>query len=289
MTLSFIYEDKKLIDEAMDRYLVSTCQAEDKIIEVMRYAALGGKRLRGILTMEFARMLGLSEEEILPYALSVECVHAYSLVHDDLPCMDNDVMRRGKPSCHVAFGEANAFLAGDALLTHAFSLLGECELSKNHPDRTLKAMTLLAFYAGYRGMVGGQVLDLEAVNRTVTPEELSVIQMMKTGALIKAATLLGCVGAGANEEIQSFAESYASEFGLAFQIIDDLLDFNGNYEECEGNSYVKLHTAEKAKMDAYLCISRAGSPLYELDKRGYDTGAFAALLDFLITRMENKG
>lgn len=288
MMIAALDKDKRRIDEAMDRSLFSTCEEENKIVDVMRYAALGGKRLRGILTMEFAKMLGLSEEEILPYALAVECVHAYSLIHDDLPCMDDDNMRRGKPSCHIVFGEANALLAGDALLTYAFSLLGECKLSEKNPDRAVKAIIVLASCAGYRGMVGGQVLDLEAVDRQVTENELSLIHKMKTGALIKAAALLGCIGAGADQEIQSLAGGFAEEFGLAFQIIDDLLDFNGDYEECEGNSYVKLHTVERAKMDAYSCVSKAGASLYELDKRGYDTGVFAALLDFLITRMENN-
>ena len=122
---SFLEIDKELIDSAMNEALVSECGDFDKIVEAMRYSALGGKRLRGILTLEFAKMLGCSAEEAMPYALAVECIQAYSLIHDDLPCMDDDDMRRGKPSCHIAFGEANALLAGDALLTNAFSVITE--------------------------------------------------------------------------------------------------------------------------------------------------------------------
>ena len=113
--LSFLTEDKKLIDGGMDAALVSVCGEQDRIVEAMRYSALGGKRLRGVLVLEFAKMLGCKTEDALPYALGIECVQAYSLVHDDLPCMDNDDMRRGKPSCHIAFGESTAVLAGDAL------------------------------------------------------------------------------------------------------------------------------------------------------------------------------
>lgn len=284
--ISFLEDDKKKIDEAVSLSIVSSKEAQNKIIEYMRYSALGGKRLRGILTLETAKMFGLSSDDIFPFAVAMECVHAYSLIHDDLPCMDDDDIRRGKPSCHVAFGEANAVLAGDALLTHAFTVLSECEWGKKYPDRTLKAIRILSDKAGYRGMVGGQVLDLEAVEKAVSADELSDMQKLKTGALMKAAVLIGAAAAGAEEELCRFAEGYADEFGSAFQIVDDLADFNGDYDVLDGNSYVKIHGAEKAKMDAYLCISRAGSYLYELDKRGYDTGALATLLDYLISAME---
>lgn len=284
--LSFFTEDKKLIDGGIDAALVSVCGEQDRIVEAMRYSALGGKRLRGVLVLEFAKMLGCKAEDALPYALGIECVQAYSLVHDDLPCMDDDDMRRGKPSCHIAFGESTAVLAGDALLTHAFSVIAESEAAKNHPERAAAAVAKLANCAGYRGMVGGQVLDLAAAEKEVSAEELATIHSLKTSALMKASAVMGCIAAGADEEICRLAEEYAGLFGLAFQMADDLLDFNGNYDECELNSYVKIHGAEKTRADVYSCIAKAGTVLFKFNEKGLDTGALAALLDFLITRIE---
>ena len=259
--LSFLTDDKKIIDDGMEAALVSFCGAQDEIVEAMRYSALGGKRIRGILTIEFAKMLGCITEDVLPYALGIECVQAYSLVHDDLPCMDNDDMRRGKPSCHIAFGESTAVLAGDALLTHAFSVIAESKAAESHPERAVKAIAKLADYAGYRGMVGGQVLDLSAAEKEVSADELATIHALKTAALMKASAAMGCIAAGADEEICALAEKYAELFGLAFQMADDLLDFNGNYDECELNSYVKIHGAERTRSDIYSCISKAGTVL----------------------------
>ena len=285
--LSFLTDDKKIIDEGMSAALVSSCGEQDKIVEAMRYSALGGKRLRGVLVLEFAKMLGCKSEDALPYALGIECVQAYSLVHDDLPCMDNDDMRRGKPSCHIAFGESTAVLTGDALLTHAFSVITESEAVAAHPERAVKAVAKLANCAGYRGMVGGEVLDLAAAEKEVSAAELAAIHSLKTSALMKASAAMGCIAAGADEELRSLAESYAELFGLAFQMVDDLLDFNGNYEECELNSYVKIHGEEKTRSDIYSCIAKAGTVLFKFNEKGLDTGALAALLDFLITRVED--
>ncbi|MBQ2898306.1 MAG: polyprenyl synthetase family protein, partial [Oscillospiraceae bacterium] len=216
--MSFLADDKNLIDSAMSTELVSTSPEFDKIVEAMRYSALGGKRLRGILTLEFAKMFGCGSDDAMPYAVAVECIQAYSLIHDDLPCMDDDDMRRGKPSCHIAFGEANALLAGDALLTHAFSAISESDSAKNHPERAIKAVKILSGFAGFRGMVGGQVLDLEAAEKETDPETIFLIHKLKTGALIKASVLMGCAAAGADDELCKLSEKYASDFGFAFQI-----------------------------------------------------------------------
>ena len=284
--MSFLENDKTLIDSAMSTELAAESSDYKLIVEAMRYSALGGKRLRGILTLEFAKMFGLDYEEAVPYAVAVECIQAYSLIHDDLPCMDDDDMRRGKPSCHIAFGEANALLAGDALLTHAFSAVSESESAKIHPERALKAVRILSEFAGYRGMVGGQVLDLEAAEKEVDAETLDKIQKLKTGALIKASALLGCAAAGADDELCGISEKYAAEFGLAFQIIDDILDFDGNYDTCELNSYVKIHGIEKAREYALANINGAKIALSELDKKGYNVENFIYLLDFLVKRMK---
>ena len=284
--MSFLTDDKNLIDSAMSRELVSGSSEFDKIVEAMRYSALGGKRLRGILTLEFAKMFGCDFEESMPYAVAVECIQAYSLIHDDLPCMDNDDMRRGKPSCHIAFGEANALLAGDALLTHAFSAISESKSAEKFPERAIKAIKCLSGFAGFRGMVGGQVLDLEAAEKEVDGKTLGLIHMLKTCALIKASVLMGCYAAGAEDELCSLSEKYAEAFGLAFQIIDDILDFDGNYDTCELNSYVKVHGLEKAREDAFNFIESAKNILSEFSKKGFDISNFEELLEFLVKRMK---
>jgi len=284
--MSFIVDDKNLIDSAMSTELFSESSNYKLIVEAMRYSALGGKRLRGILTLEFAKMFGCDFEEAMPYAIAVECVQAYSLIHDDLPCMDNDDMRRGKPSCHIAFGEANALLAGDALLTHAFCAISKSPSAKNHPERAIKAINVLSDFVGFRGMVGGQVLDLEAAEKEVDGKTLGLIHKLKTVALIKAAVLMGCFASGADEKLCELAENYAENFGFAFQIIDDILDFDGNYETCELNSYVKVHGLEKARKDAMSYINSANKNLLEISEKGFETSNFNELLDFLIERMK---
>ena len=254
--MSFLIDDKNIIDSAMSTELFSESSDYKLIVEAMRYSALGGKRLRGILTLEFAKMFGCNFDEAMPYAVAVECIQAYSLIHDDLPCMDNDDMRRRKPSCHIAFGEANALLAGDALLTHAFCAISKSSSAKNHPERAIKAINILSDLAGFRGMVGGQVLDLEAAEKEVDGKTLGLIHKLKTVALIKAAVLMGCFASGADEKLCEFAENYAENFGFAFQIIDDILDFDGNYETCELNSYVKVHGLEKARKTQWFTSIR---------------------------------
>ena len=283
---SFLEYDKNLIDSAMDSALISESDHFNLIVEAMRYSALGGKRLRGILTIEFAKMFGCSVEEAMPYAVAVECIQAYSLIHDDLPCMDDDDMRRGQPSCHIAFGEANALLAGDALLTHAFSAISESKSAEKYPERAIKAIKCLSNFAGFRGMVGGQVLDLEAAEKEVDGKTLWLIHKLKTGALIKSAVLMGCCAAGADENLCKLSEKYAEEFGFAFQIIDDILDFDGNYETCELNSYVKVHGIEKAREDALAHIESANKVLSDFNEKGLSSDNFKYLLDFLIKRMK---
>ncbi len=284
--MSFLIDDKNIIDSAMSTELFSESSDYKLIVEAMRYSALGGKRLRGILTLEFAKMFGCDFDEAMPYAIAVECIQAYSLIHDDLPCMDDDDIRRGKPSCHIAFGEANALLAGDALLTHAFCAISKSSSAKNHPERAIKAINVLSDLAGFRGMVGGQVLDLEAAEKEVDGKTLGLIHKLKTVALIKAAVLMGCFASGADEKLCELAENYAENFGFAFQIIDDILDFDGNYETCELNSYVKVHGLEKARKDAMVYIDSANKNLLELSENGFETSNFNELLDFLIKRMK---
>lgn len=191
--------------------------------KAMGYILLnGGKRIRPVLLLEFYKLCGGEGDSALNFAAAIEMIHTYSLIHDDLPCMDNDDMRRGKPSCHKAFGEDTALLAGDALLTLAFSTAAKTESIP--PERVLRAISVLADNAGIDGMVGGQAMDLKLEKTGAVAEELLEMYLKKTSCLLKAAAVCGCVLAGADEEYVKYAAEYADSLGLAFQIIDDILD-----------------------------------------------------------------
>lgn len=204
-----------------------------KISEAMGYSlTAGGKRVRPMLAMEFARLCGGNTEAVIPFACAVEMVHTYSLIHDDLPCMDNDDLRRGKPTNHKVYGEATALLAGDGLLTLAFqTLVSEQALKLNGAEKCAKAVQTLARYAGATGMIGGQMIDLDSENKDVSVDCLQLMDLKKTGALMAAACVLGCISAGASDEKIEAARIYAENIGLAFQIIDDILDITSSTEE----------------------------------------------------------
>ncbi len=205
----------------------SDCDCRQKtVFDAMQYAVTdGGKRIRPILVLEFCNICGGDPARAIPFAEAVEAIHSYSLVHDDLPCMDNDDFRRGKPACHKAFGEANALLAGDGLLTRAFGLLAKADLP---PERIIRGVEILSHQAGASGMIGGQVIDLESEGKQVDGETVSAISDLKTAALLRAACMLGAVAAGADEEQIRAAETYGTALGHAFQIVDDLLDVTGD-------------------------------------------------------------
>lgn len=201
------------------------------LFDAMNYSLSdGGKRIRPVLTLAFCEACGGDYRDALSFAGAIEMIHSYSLVHDDLPCMDDDDMRRGKPSCHKKFGEANALLAGDALFTLAF----ETALNENTnipSERVIKAAKVLAYYAGACGMVGGQIIDLMSETKHNGLEKLKNMDALKTGALIKAASEMGCIVAGANEEQLNAAKTFSESIGLAFQIQDDILDVTSSSEE----------------------------------------------------------
>lgn len=199
------------------------------IISAEKYSLLGGgKRIRPFLVNEVARVLGASLEASMPFAMAVEMIHTYSLIHDDLPCMDNDDFRRGKPSNHKVYGEAYAMLAGDALLTNAF--LAAASNKNVDPSYLSAAITALSDAAGDEGMIGGQVTDLEGEEKKLTFEELLGLHSLKTGKMIEVSALLGCIAAGYSEETKEARAvcAYARNIGLAFQAIDDLLDLIGD-------------------------------------------------------------
>lgn len=284
--------------EALLREYMPESDAKHKIIhEAMRYSLLdSGKRIRPCLAMMFSLMASYksgrdpheSYDAALTYGCALEMIHTYSLIHDDLPCMDNDDLRRGKPTNHKVFGEANALLAGDGLLTRAFGVAA----SNPHADAesNCKAVMLLSQCAGADGMIGGQVLDLMGETEKFGIEELELMQSLKTGELIRCAVLLGCLAGGASDKLSARAEKYALYIGRAFQVIDDILDVVGDEkvlgkpigsDEKSGKStFATVMTIEEAKKyakelteSAKAAISKyAGSELP------------CALADYLLTR-----
>lgn len=224
---------------------------QKQLFEAMSYSLLaGGKRLRPILALEFCRICGKDWHDALPFAAAIEMIHTYSLIHDDLPCMDNDDYRRGRPTNHKVYGEGMAVLAGDALLTDAFMVAsGSC-----HPQKA-EAISVLAECAGSLGMVGGQVLDINSEERVLTEQEVLDIQSRKTGALISAACAMGAIAGNATEAQYDAACQFAAGLGLAFQIRDDMLDVIGTREEMgkgvgtdeKKNTFVRLYGLEKCE------------------------------------------
>ncbi len=222
----------QLVNEALQSYLPETDVKQREILKAMRYSLFaGGKRLRPALLLEFCRVSGGDLNEALPFACALEMIHTYSLIHDDLPCMDDDDLRRGKPTNHKVFGEALAVLSGDGLLNAAFELMLDPGKSRIRDDLVRRAAFEIARAAGIFGMVGGQVIDLSLENRTPEIDELKLMDSMKTGALIAGACRAGCILAGAPEETLRRADEYAAALGLAFQIRDDMLDVLGDEKE----------------------------------------------------------
>jgi farnesyl diphosphate synthase len=218
-------ERQSRIEEVLDRALAGSGGEPARLVEAMRYAVLGGgKRMRPLLAYAAGELAGADPAVVDGPAAAVEMIHAYSLVHDDLPCMDDDVLRRGKPTCHVAFGEAMALLAGDALQAQAFAAL----VSSGMPQAA-QACALLAQAAGPTGMAGGQAIDLLHVGRPMTLPDLSAMHRMKTGALIRASILLGATcGRPLPAAEEASLDAFARAAGLAFQVVDDVLDVEGS-------------------------------------------------------------
>lgn len=205
---------------------------EDIVHRAMNYSlGIGGKRIRPVLVLEFCRICGGDIHKALPFAAAIEMIHTYSLIHDDLPCMDNDDMRRGMPSCHKKFGEEYALLAGDGLLTRAFGIIAESDIAKECPEAAIEAVKQLSLLAGAEGMIGGQVVDLKNEDKPCSLEVLQTMDSLKTGALIKCAAILGVIAAKGTEEEFKAATVYAENLGHAFQIVDDILDVIGDEKE----------------------------------------------------------
>lgn len=215
-----------LIEKRIDEIFPERNTEYKKVIDAARYSLLlGGKRIRPVLMLEFCKLCGGKMEDAIDFAIALEMIHTYSLIHDDLPCMDNDDLRRGKPSCHIKFGEDIALLAGDTLLTTAFSVASNANIPD---DKKVKAISVLAKRAGAHGMIGGQVMDLAFEKEKPDIKSLYDMYILKTGALLSAAAEIGAIIAGADENSIVTAANYALNLGQAFQIIDDILDITGD-------------------------------------------------------------
>ena len=276
------------VNTELMKYLPEANDGQRDVTKAMRYSlSNGGKRLRPIFVLEFCRMCGGDVNKALPYACASEYIHTYSLIHDDLPCMDNDDMRRGKPSCHKMYGEATALLAGDALLTHAFEICSASELSDS---QNLRAVSLLSQNAGVGGMIGGQVIDLKYEQSDPSVSDILTVHRLKTGALISAACILGCIAADADDEKIALASRYAYMIGTAFQIRDDLLDIMGDEEKLgkpvgsdadnDKTTYVTLVGADRAQQDVKTLTDKA----VEILDSFADNDFMKTLSEYLVNR-----
>lgn len=276
------------VNTELMKYIPEANDGQRDVTKAMRYSlSNGGKRLRPIFVLEFCRMCGGDVNKALPYACAIEYIHTYSLIHDDLPCMDNDDMRRGKPSCHKMYGEATALLAGDALLTHAFEI---CSVSELSDSQNLRAVSLLSQNAGVGGMIGGQVIDLKYEQSDPSVSDILTVHRLKTGALISAACILGCIAADADDEKIALASRYAYMIGTAFQIRDDLLDIMGDEEKLgkpvgsdadnDKTTYVTLVGADRAQQDVKTLTDKA---VEILDSFG-DNDFMKTLSEYLVNR-----
>ena len=251
---------KKEIEQIITSFLPKEEGYQKTVLEAMNYSVLaGGKRLRPMLMLETYRMFGGTSKVIEPFMAAIEMIHTYSLIHDDLPAMDNDEYRRGRKTTHVVYGEAMAILAGDALLNYAFETAASAFVLDEGNPAIGKAFMILASKAGIYGMIGGQVADVESEGQEIDAEKLKFIHIHKTSALLESAMLIGAVLAGADEQQQRTVELAARELGLAFQIRDDILDVTGNADELgkpigsdeknQKNTYVALEGIDKARED----------------------------------------
>jgi geranylgeranyl diphosphate synthase type II len=287
----FFESDLKVIDAELEKLMPPEDTPPASIHRAMRYSVFaGGKRLRPILCYEASRLYTLNPEPVVPVACAIEFIHTYSLIHDDLPALDNDDLRRGKQTCHKVFGEAIAILAGDALLTLAFKTLAEAPL-----DTAMRRVNVLAEIANaagtVKGMVGGQVADLEAEGKQVTPEALEYIHRSKTAALIRGAVTAGGIAGGAGDAHIERLRRFGEQIGWAFQIVDDILDVEessaalgktaGKDEAQKKATYPALYGVEKSREIADDLAKKA---LKELDCYGERAGRLRALSQFLVAR-----
>ena len=262
---AFFEEDRAAVDAALDRLMPAEDAQPPSIHRAMRYSVqAGGKRVRPILCLESARIFGADVTTVLPVACALEFIHTYSLIHDDLPALDNDDLRRGKPTCHKKFGEANAILAGDALLTLAFETLANAPID---PARRVAILSHVAASAGtVNGMVGGQVADLEAEGRAIQAADLEYIHRSKTAALIRASVVAGAIGGGADDENVAHLKRFGETIGWAFQVVDDILDVEES-SAALGKTAGKDAAQQKATYPSLFGLEKSRQFAKELENR----------------------
>ncbi len=279
------------VEEALNSMLPIENERPQKLHEAIRYSVLApGKRLRPTLVIAAAEALGETADLVMPVACALECIHVFSLIHDDLPCMDNDDYRRGRLTSHKVFGEAMALLAGDALLALAFELISANPRSVPL-ERVVQTMHIVARASGTRGMVGGQVVDMESQGVEVSQETLFYIHEHKTGALISGSVAAGAVMAGGSQQQQASLIHYGQQIGLAFQIADDILDVVGDEarigkpvgsdEERDKATYPRLFGLEKSREMAHFHVERA---LDALDEFGTGADPLRAIASYIVER-----
>ena len=291
--LSFFQESSERVEHFLDKKFVNSSIYTVKLTEGMRYSLFaGGKRLRPALVYASYGIFSDDYDYVTPFAAAIEVIHTYSLIHDDLPAMDNDDMRRGKPSNHIAFGEAEAILAGDALLTKAFEIMSDYTVSPNIPDNIrVNAVYKLALAAGDLGMVGGQYADIAAEGRKATSELVEFIHKNKTAALIECAVYLGGIAGGADDKQIEQLISFGRYAGLAFQVIDDILDITSSSETLGKNiqkdinshkaTYPAVYSLEGAKNKAEQYIDKACK---SLESFGDKADTLLSIAEFIMER-----
>jgi geranylgeranyl diphosphate synthase type II len=284
---SYLYQRKGEIDEALAKYLQRLCPSRH-LLEVVRYAVMaGGKRLRPILCMAAAEAVGGDRRAAMPAACAVEMIHAYSLVHDDLPALDNDHLRRGNPTCHVQFGEATAILCGDALLNMAFEILSLNGLDEtvDQARKWLRVITVVSHASGCRGMIEGQARDLAFEGVALSAEALQKLHELKTGALIGAAVHCGALLGGGTEDHVNRLTTYATHIGLAFQVADDILNVTGDPallgkavgtdQQRKKNTYPALMGLDESRLFAQRLVDHALQALSIFDNNAEPLRAIA--------------
>jgi len=286
---AYIKNKNQQIKVALEEILHDS-QPSEPIVEAMKYSLMaGGKRIRPVLCLAAAEAVGGKPQAVLPAACALEMVHTYSLIHDDLPAMDNDDLRRGKPTCHVAFDEATAILAGDALLTLAFEVLSSVQFTgENRASGWLKIIHIISTAAGYRGMIRGQMLDMAAEGQHLTIDELKSMHALKTGALIEASLLCGALLADARKRQVEILKTYARNIGLAFQVTDDILNVEGNPKIMgkavgtdklrEKSTYPALLGLETSRQFAENLVNEALQALEVFDKKADPLRALATYI-----------
>ena len=291
--LSFFQESSERVEHFLDKKFVNSSIYTVKLTEGMRYSLFaGGKRLRPALVYASYGIFSDDYDYVTPFAAAIEVIHTYSLIHDDLPAMDNDDMRRGKPSNHIAFGEAEAILAGDALLTKAFEIMSDYTVSPNIPDNIrVNAVYKLALAAGDLGMFGGQYADIAAEGRKATSELVEFIHKNKTAALIECAVYLGGIAGGADDKQIEQLISFGRYAGLAFQVIDDILDITSSSETLGKNiqkdinshkaTYPAVYSLEGAKNKAEQYIDKACK---SLESFGDKADTLLSIAEFIMER-----